>query len=1391
MFADLKEPLASLRNEPMTGRALLDKSLDLFEEAQRRLALTAIVLYERNGHDNEQLNERLRGLCLPAPGDWNHFIDLVLKWHRRRFGSGNGERVLDDLDAAWVGELPEQAAVCAGELLLELEGRRPARMDLPFRALCDVMVRLRSWSAREKDLNDDRRRALGNLVATALGDWLDAESPLKAYELAPLQDRPRRVRLMHGAREVLDYGCFILREDETLYYADGNNRLQRAEYRNPVRDHSIADTDEFLNGQIAWFARIEGLTTDADLAAVVAGSISELEQRPDIHDAEDRVIAGDFKLLEKIGRGGMGIVYKALQISRNRLCAVKILPRAIVADETIFHRFQREARTLESFNHPNIVEYIDFGETERDVYLVMEYIDGVDLDLIIRELRSDINRRPVEDDLRIALTDDNTTPDGFDPELGGRPYYYKVAQWMSEIADALQYIHEDGVLHRDIKHANIMIERSTGRPILLDFGLARNQEMTLTLEGQFLGTMRFASPEQLRGPRFPTDQRADIYSAGVALYELISLRPVFVGDNMELLTHQIAHVDPVGVRRTSPDVPVPLETIIHKCLEKQPRFRYATAADLRDDLARFGRGESIKARTPSARRRIVKWVRNHPTRAVGIAGAILLVLTAAAAMYRILDESERARRAEADALKNAKRYRAERDRALALRLEALNQKRRADEQRDFAVQQKQLVVRESRRARSAEIKVLAESSRTFFSEGKQFEALLPALKAGREAQRRGDELSRDDYYLVAGALHQAVYERRELLRLEGHRGQVRAVDFSPDGGVLISAGREGTLKFWRADNGKILRTARGHSSGAGAAAFHPRADLAASGGEDGAIRLWNRKGEPRGVLRGHVGPVTALRFSPDGKRLVSAGRDWTVRLWSVSGRGTALRVREFKVLNGHVDHVRSADFSPDGRLLISGGDDKTVRVWRAADGRETAVLRGHTDRVNAVRFHSSGKLLASAASDNTIRLWSTRGETRGVLRGHAGSVNTVAFGRRGLLASGSSDGTIRLWRKGRAYKTLRGHGGPVHHIAFSPRGAHIASAGTDRTIRVWRLYGGRAVRTLGRHRGSAYSVRFSPDGRLVASSGSDGRVLLRRVGTGRVARILRGHRGDVNGLAFAPDGRRLASAGSDKTVRVWSLTDAKAAPRVLRGHVGWVSQVAFSPDGSRLASAGGDGTVRLWPLAGDESPRELRGHSGEVFSVDFRGDGRVLASSGRDGTIRLWDPADGALLRVLRGHRGWVTRVRFSPHDALIASASRDKTIKLWRDGKLTRTLSGHSHWVADLDFSPDGRRLISAGRDRTLKFWRLSDGAELNTFRGHPGRVESAVFSPDGRRLASGDTAGLVKIWNLDLPRLVGLACERVRWYLAQSPGVRVEDRALCDGIPENPRVARGITTR
>jgi WD40 repeat protein/transcriptional regulator with XRE-family HTH domain len=649
-----------------------------------------------------------------------------------------------------------------------------------------------------------------------------------------------------------------------------------------------------------------------------------------------------------------------------------------------------------------------------------------------------------------------------------------------------------------------------------------------------------------------------------------------------------------------------------------------------------------------------------------------------------------------------------------------------------------------------------------------------AIAAQQQAIALSSQLTTESFVIAS-------YEPLTARRLAVAAWRVAATPQAMDAmaGLLTEQQQEGMLPGDPADRG--VR----------AVAFSPSGGVLASGYGDGTVRLWDlATGQAAGDVAvagaGPGGAVTGLAFSPDGAVLASVDAAGTVRLRDLR---TGRTVGTLDPAGLSAETVTAVAFGPDGKLLASADADGTVRLWSAVTGRPAgAVLRAGSGPggVTAVAFSPDGKLLASTDAAGTVRLWSaaTGLPASPVLRtGTApGGVTAVSFSPDGtLLAIGDADGTVRLWDRsagqlmGSPHLAGTGSGNSVNAVAFSPSGQLLASADADGTVRLWDWSTGQAPDAplqADDFVGGVSGVAFGPSGQLLASADANGVVRLWNLATGRAGHVLQAEKGaptgvtqeevslDVRAVAFSPNGMLVVTADPDGTVRLWSVVTGRQVGGALPAGNGarGVTGVAFSPDGQRLASADANGTVRLWKMTGRAvgAPLLTLASSRGVNGIAFSPDGQLLATANMDGTVRLWDPATGravgAPLPADRGPGGGVTAVAFSPDDQLLASADANGRVRLWDlatrqpQGAPLAADTGPGGGVTAVAFSPDGKLLASADADGTVRLWDpltgQPEGAPLIVDLGHT--VTGVAFSRDGSLLAASDGDGYVRAWQI-----------------------------------------------
>ena len=1003
------------------------------------------------------------------------------------------------------------------------------------------------------------------------------------------------------------------------------------------------------------------------------------------HSAHWPIIPG-YEIQRELGRGGMGVVYEARQVALKRTVALKMIRTGSQAGPEERARFKTEAETIARLQHPNIVQIHEIGEVDGQAFYALEFVPGGSL---ARELAGAV--------------------------LPPR----QAAELVATLAQAMHVAHQAGVIHRDLKPANVLLAAQRV-PKVTDFGLAKQMDDPAgpTQSGQILGTPSYMAPEQASGRPGEIGPATDIYALGAILYECLTGRPPFKGATMLETLEQVRSDEPVSPSQLQPRIPRDLVTICLKCLHKEPRRRYATAAALADDLGRFLRGEPVSAQPPSLLYLTGKLARRYRI-PFSVVTVVLIVLIGGTAVAFLGIDSER--RAALDA--NHK-------------LDDAN--RQLEDQlydNRIAVAERELTLRQDIGLATDLLQLCPKRLR-----GWEWDYLMRLRDGAREP-------------------------------LVGHKAGLWTALFSPDGTQIATASIDGTAKIWNARTGKEIFTYSGHvipfapripvtclayspdgKHIASASLFPDLFDITNARKAFGVIKVWDAISKQEiAKYDTQIGLVYCLAYSPDGNRISSShiNDEKLVAVWD------ARTGKEIHLIRDNPSHVHGLRYSPDGRFLLAGCTDGSIRIWKADTLELVRNLDAHGGPVYGLAFSlPDGARFASASVDGTIRVWDTAtADPVMKLRGHTGAAMGVAFSPDGQrIASAGYDKTIRLWdaATGKEKITLRGHTDLVGIVAYRPDGQQLVSASFDKEARIWDISPapapeGAGLFTLGGHTDRVNAIAFSRDGRLLASAGWDTDIRLWDGKTGEALRTFKGHHGAIWGVALSPDGKLLASASWDRTLKIWD-TETGNELRAFTGHGAPVHGVAFSPDGERLVSTSWDGLVKICnPRTGKET-LTYAGHLMPTMAVAFSPDGKRIASGGGDRTVRVWNADNGQDLFTLKGHEGLVHSVAFSQDGTRIASASWDHTVKVWdaKTGKELRTFKGHSDRVQCVAFSPDSKRIASVSEDKTLRVWDAATGVELQPPCHYHGVLYSVSFNDDGKRVAVGGWAasGWVKTW-------------------------------------------------
>ncbi len=979
-------------------------------------------------------------------------------------------------------------------------------------------------------------------------------------------------------------------------------------------------------------------------------------------------------------RGGLGRILRARDRRLGRTVAVKEL---LDPDGGGGGRFVREALLTARLEHPSIVPVHEAGRwPDGRPFYAMKLVSGRSLAEVIRGARTL--------DERLALL-----------------------PTVIAAAEAVAYAHAKRIIHRDLKPANVLVG-SFGETLVVDWGLAKDlaqpaPEATptptptpedslppddasdlgpdgATVAGAVIGTPAYMSPEQAAGQ--PADERSDVYALGALLYATLAGAAPYQAATPMGTVVQVVEGPPKPLGERQPGVPEELLTIVAKAMARRPADRYATASELAEDLKRFQTGRLVAAHRYSRWTLARRWLRRNRV-PVTIAAAAVAALAAVGtvSVARVVRERDRA----------------DRERADAVRQRAAAEEARARE----AARVDELTVSQAR-ARLDDDPTAAV-------------AWLKRLRAGSPR------------WPAARVIAEAAAGRGVARRLLRHEEALADAAFAPDGSLLATAARDGSVRLWPLPAGAPRALVGPHAAVARVAfSSDGRALYAAAG--DGLWR-WDTAGGAGGALARDA--LEDLALSPDGKLAAAVGRDGAVRLYELDGG-------MLRAAFAAAPPVRAA-FAPDGRTLALRGADGIALV-EIAGGRRRALDGARGLGGGAIAFASDGRWLAAGA-DGKIALWELPSGAARTLAAAGGAVTLLAPSPDGKsLAAANEDGTVRLWDVASGKPIELAHkGDPARDLRFSPDGKRVAAT-RGAMVRVWTPAQPGEVRKLRGHELDAVRIAFSRDGTQLASASLDqtARLWSLAVGEPQVAHLAP-PAPSAFAVAVAPDGRRYAAA---RAGALW-LGEAGAPPRAIAGVA--AAEVAFSSDGKTLAAAGPQ--LALVDAAG--AVRNL----GRARRVAWLPDGRLL-SGGDDGALTAWDAGRP---RELGRHRGAVTDLAVAPDGRAFASAGADGAVRLWdADGKAT-PLADRTR-AARVAFSPDGKWLAAGGADDDVLLWSLPGGERRALRVGGP--LADLAFSSDGTLAAAAAGSRRVQLW--DLVRNVGsdLAVDDAVTSLAFLPG-------------------------
>jgi WD40 repeat protein len=1053
---------------------------------------------------------------------------------------------------------------------------------------------------------------------------------------------------------------------------------------------------------------------------------------------------GDFQILREIGRGGMGIVYEANQLSIDRRVALKILPSLTTLNEKRLERFKNEVRAAASLDHPNCVPVYAVGDEHGVHYFAMKLIRGQSLAEVISELQNrDTTKRGIGSPLLVNGHSESNQNDwragsscatetvvakeasvellSVTSSSNKRVYFRRVAELGVQVAGALHHAHEHGVVHRDIKPGNLLLDTS-GKIWVADFGLAYIEaDVRVSMTGDFLGTLRYMAPEQALGKRALADHRVDVYSLGATLYELLSLRPAIQGESQAEMLRFFSDSEPIPLRKIKSSIPAELETIIGKAMERSPVDRYTTSGELADDLNRFLANKPILAKRSSITERTLKWVRRYPILASLMAVlAFALASIAGLSLRHAYDLSQ-------------------------LNTQLIDSLSQSEQLRDTAVKQRSHM----KRAKYLLDMRLANSS---LNEGHSSEAsklLEQYLPPSPDAAERDFPW----YYLWG--------ERQELLKIyRGHAGSVTSSIIAKNAGLVISASQDKTVRFFDLHDQKELVRTTGFAGNVNALALTPDEQVLFTGADGGELFAWDIStvsdgDQPKkiGSLKAHTEDVFALKVSPNGNRLASAGADGRVLIWELP------TLRQINSLEGHTGWVRCLDYSPDGATLASISHDNYLILWdleEATEKQRIEIAEGEQLGLS-VCFHPGGQYLATGNSHGEVRLIRLDDyETVSVFEGNIGWFRSLDFSDSGnILAAAGSEPFIRLLHINRNMRMKLWHTLPsrqknTYCVRFVDGRHSLLSSGTDGTTTL------RYIRDL--EKDTIYNFPYLDENprldreyttrRLSISRGGD-KVFLAGRQRGKLfdigdlwnpTEIIVSNKGNTTGGAIAADGQWVGSlqgqsikfTATKQPHKSWTLLADSVDSELPQ-----FSVLAFHPSRNVVAAGTGSGQLSVVKMPSGEKLAEFEPFKdARITDVAYTTDGRFVAGcfcnlyESEPASVVVWDATSFAEVTRIES----VNRLlAVSPQGCRLAMVNQFQSILIWNieTQTLDTTLTGHSSSIISGDFSPDGKYLLTTAKSGPIKLWS-TDSGQLVLNMASETHLHQAVFTSNRSAVAT-----------------------------------------------------------
>ncbi len=1074
---------------------------------------------------------------------------------------------------------------------------------------------------------------------------------------------------------------------------------------------------------------------------------------------------GEFEIIEEIAKGGMGIVYRARQRNLNRLVALKLLGTGTFVSQDKVARFRTETEAVATIEHPNIVPIYGVGEVDGQPYFSMKLIEGGSLGQRLDE-----------------LTPANLLKSSLSNRSDLLARQRRVVRIMISICRAIHYTHERGILHRDLKPNNVLMDEHE-EPQITDFGLAKILERDSGLTESFavMGTPSYMAPEQAAGNARQITTAADIYGLGAIFYELLCGVPPFKESTPLATMRRVIDSEPEAPRRLCAMIDADLETVCLKALSKEPERRYESASQMAEDLDRWLLGEPVIARP-------IGWFekgwrlacRNpFPTALLGLVCLLLLLIVVGATAFglhvsNLYQDSEQL--VTGFQLGKAEELLAKGDSLTGIAL--LGRILENDPLNEVAA---------TRLISALVHRDLAIPKRAPLNHGAAIRDVCVSLDQRHMASLGVDGSVR---------LWSASEDRSSPLPLEDSFESIRSLAFNSAGNRLIGGADSGVIVVWDVDSGRLQGRQEAHGLPIETLSVALGKSIIVTGSRDRTVRLWDlNTGESLSEALAHPGPILSVKMNWGGDRILTTCEDNSARVWTVGGeliagpfrhigpiRGAQFDpserrlvtfgigpkaviwdVKEKRPVTMGIEHrapIVEARFNPDGRTLMTVGEDGFARIWDALSGK---LLREYTTkktRIEALRFGPLGRKVLLVSSGGDCQLWASDGSRMLVnSMKHPDRVGASVFVHDGrTIVTGCDDGKLRIWSVGSYphWQTLIRHHGPVNDAAFTPDGRGLVTVGQDRLLKMSDVYTGKSQFRSRYQRNPIQFVSIANNGdRFLTGERSPRRLAVAALWDALSGEMLAEpvrQRGNLLCGELSPDGELFVLGGEQGRVSVWRANN-DVDPIADYAHRGPIHTVSFDHSGTRVISAGSDREAIITRVLGGEAPEGTIIHGGRVLSAVFHPDDEWILTASSDHIAQIWTLSEGVgqPFGSALQHEDSVNWAEFSHDGTMVLTASSDGTVCLW--SVTTQERLGppivHSGPVLEAHFDRTSRRVIVIGGDNVARVWDVATRRPLTEPFEHSREILGGSMSPIGGQLVTHSADDVARIWQIPEPPL------------------------------------------